>query len=256
MKLPSFLASASLLLVTAVAGCGDAPRSVVDPPDPGQPEPAFTAEFAGASDAQLRRAAIAGEGADAILGSFLTAFFAGVDDPTGCPRIVTEGNVTTVTGGCDADGTTFAGTAVLTNVQNAFGGTSAYDPTQPSTYVFDGYRMADASEDWAFDGMVWLSSDALEIDLVATMFSSLRMTIGADGAYTAAEGSFIDVDTLGTGEVTGAWSFADPPTGSFTLQGADRITFDFDDAVADCVPYTIDDAPAGELCSPEEEPQL
>ncbi len=253
MKLASFLASASasLLLATAVTGCGDDPTS-----PPGDDD--FTAEFAGADADTLRRAAVAGEGGDGLIATFSTMFFAGGDDPTGCPRIVTVGNVTTISGPCSGSDNSYEGVATLTNVPNPFGDGDDHDPSQPSTFAFEGFRASEPGDTVAFDGEVVSTANRLTVDLVATVFereatSALDLSYTDEGTYTANAGSWIDVAELGSAEVTGTWTFGgETPAGSFTLRGVDTITFDFDDIVGDCVPYLIDGAAAGELCDPGE----
>lgn len=234
MKSYTLLSTSLFLVATAACASDDTP--------------ALDATFADASDALLLRAQTAGVASDGVIAAFSTSGYAGVDSPAGCPRVITDGDTTTVTGGCTTEGgATISGRAILTNVPSF----DEEAPSEgPSTFEFEGFRTSDI---FAFDGTVTFADDTVVIDLIATIdgieaTSSLRLTSAGKGNVTADDGSWIEVTGLGAAAVSGVWGFGDPPTGTMTLDGADRITFDFDAATSECIPYSIDGTPAGSVC--------
>ncbi len=245
MKLSAFLASSLLLSTSFLAGCGA--------DDPADPE--LDAVFSSADQLHRERAIGAALGFDFGMAYFIGGAYAGQDVPDGCPVVVTDGDRTTVTGGCDSDSGRVDGRIVLDNVPALFTDDEP-DPSRPQLLTFDAYVADDDDGRWAIDGTIrfdpaagTLATDlGVELDGPAAT-TSLRMT-GEDGEpWTAGDGSWIDVDGIGAAAVSGTWSLdSDAPSGRMTLTGAEVLVLDLEAAVDGCIPYTIDGAAAGELC--------
>jgi hypothetical protein len=237
------LGSAAALTIAALPACGG---------DDG-------ATFAKASPEQLQRAFQAGSGADAGSVLLIGLFLSGADDPTACPRLATQGAVTTVTGGCtDAEGVRFDGSIRIDNLPGFFEENPAFDPSRPSRVTADDFRVRDGDQTTSIDGSV-------ELDW-STSVATIDLTIGFGGITTTSQlvlredrladtstadaGSSISVSGLGSAEVSGTWSLGgDFPEGAMTLRGADTIVFDIGGTTADgCIPYRISSGATGQLC--------
>jgi len=248
MKLPALLSSL-LLSTSLLTACGTDAE-----PDPDQD---LNAEFSSADELHRARAISTALGFDYGMAYFVGAAYSGLDEPDGCPRIVTDGSVTTVTGGCDGDSGRFDGRIVLDNVPQLFGGEDANDPTKPQVLTFEAFETEDEDGAWTIDGEIRLADLtqvsaqlALGIDGLNAS-SDLRMTCEAQDC-TAGAGSWVDVEGVGTASVSGTWNLdSDDPSGKVTLTGAEVLVVDLDAAADGCIPYSIDGAAAGELCDDE-----
>jgi hypothetical protein len=242
MKLPTFLASLSLLSLTALAGC-----------------PASDAHFADATDAQIARSYSAASGQDLASALFIGIIFSGAPTNTeSCPTIVTSGNDTTVAGGCDdEDGTHWDGTIVAHNMPGFLEANPEYDATEPSTVTFNQLHITATDGESRIDGVVSYSeADAhLEGDLTIDfegIETTVRMTLECtpENLCTPSEDAEIEISDLGGASIDGSWGFQ-PPAGAVALHGADDLTFDLAATDADgCVPYS--GAKSGLVCSESE----
>lgn len=240
-------------------GLDPSPDPTPDPtPDP-QPNPVDDtqpATFANADTAHLMRAVGAAGGIDAAMAQLMASIYAGAEvDPTGCPAITREGSVTHVSGGCTmTDGTVLSGSISLDNVQALFGD-APYDATRPSILVFADWR-GDDGEASGWDGQLRLEPDGRRIASMKTLQNglhaeiSMTLTCGADPSAlcTAADGSSIRIEGLGTASVSGAWAFANPPSGSIRLGGADVLTVDVAGSTRNCMSYEINGTPKTPIC--------
>lgn len=222
------------------------------------------ADFSRATELQRLRAITAGAGADAAMGFLIGSIMTPVPpEQSSCPRITRSGDTLTATGGCtDDSGDTIAGRIVAKNVPGFLGG-GGNDPTKPAVVTFEDFQMNDSSddnEDFAFDGSLTLSPDgSMSADLRVSMggvevwSDATWRRSGADRS-SADAGSAIEITNLGRAEIRGSWNMdSENPAGTLELHGADVLRANFDAVVNDCVPLTIDGAPAGQLCSNEEE---
>jgi len=235
LHLTSLGLSFALLSTATLAGC-----SGID----------HDARFADASLAQLGRAYTAASGADLNSAVQRSLAFVGASGPMACPKVVTEGQETTITGGCTTEGgERMEGSIEIHNAPQ----TPAYDPSQPSSFELD-FRIVQQSAAIRLDGHVELAETALSGDLrldaggiVST--SRLELACKADGPCTASPGSEIEIADLGGASVEGTWYTDDPPSGSVTVRGADVLVIDVGARDADgCVPYTIGDQ-RGSICA-------
>ena len=115
---------------------------------------------------------------------------------------------------------------------------------------------SDDNEDMTFDGTITLAPDAsMTADLHATMagvevWSDATWRRSAAERSTADAGSAIEIAGLGRATIQGSWNMdSDAPAGALELHGADVLRADFAAIANDCVPLTIDGAPAGQLCN-------
>ncbi len=243
-RLASLGLSSALFLGAALAGC-TAPEGT---------------RFADASPAQLDRTYRAASGHDLVSVLLLGSVFSGEHQPTGCPRIVTEGQDTTVTGGCTLEnGTRLEGEIALHNLPAWDADFPAHDPSQPASIELDfriafpegGGSMLDGRIDFAEEPEPRISGD-LTID-AAGITSTSRLTVACEveGPCTMAAGSEIEISDLGRASVEGTWHFEDPPTGQLTVRGADVLVFDVGGRESSrCVPYTVGDK-RGTVCAPD-----
>lgn len=141
-----------------------------------------------------------------------------------CPRITRSGDKLTATGGCtDDNGDTIAGRIVVKNVPGFLGGGN--DPTN-----------------------LHVSMGGVEVWSDATWRRSAADRSSADA------GSAIEITNVGRAEIRGSWNMdSENPAGALELHGADVLRANFDAVVNDCVPLTIDGAPAAQLCPTAEE---
>ncbi len=236
------------LMLAALAACSSSSKDT-------QP-----AQFKSADDAHLERALLTASGTDyeaALLFSALLSI-----PPSTCPAIAQQGAQTTLTGGCTTNaGSAVGGTATLENL----GANS--DSTQPATADFANFTLS-TSGNIAFDGTISLAPAApptvVTTDLDMTFggiagHSALIVQIPAaadgsstGGSLTAVAGSTVEIDGLGSAEVSGTWTIGEnggPSSGSLTLTGADTLVFNIAQGDSnDCYTYTIDDTGGGSLC--------
>src|SRR5262245_38326070 len=79
----------------------------------------------------------------------------GQNAPTSCPRVVTDRQDTTVTGGCtDEDGVRFEGSLEIHNLPGLEIENPAYDPSQSSSIELDFRVTSPQGEDVVLDGKV------------------------------------------------------------------------------------------------------
>lgn len=249
-RLPRLLYSLATATTIQLAACG------------GDAEPAEPARFAEATELERMRAITAAAGVDAAIGLFMTSVLTSIPpEESSCPRITRSGDTTTATGGCpDDNGDMIRGRIVARNVPGFLGGD--HDPSRPSEITFEDFRMDDTSdedEDLAFDGSLTLSpGGAMTADLRVTMAgvevaSDATWRSAAAGRTSADAGSTIELTGVGRAEIRGSWNMSsDAPAGALELHGADLLRANFDAISNDCVPLTIDGAPAGELCNTDE----
>jgi hypothetical protein len=223
----------------------------------GDPEPADPIHFAQTTELQRLRAITAGASGDAAMGFFIGAIMTSVpQEQSTCPRITRSGDTLTATGGCTSDsGDRIEGRVVAKNVPGFLGGGN--DMSKPAVVTFEDFRMDDSSddnEDFVFDGTVTLSPDAsMTADLHVSM---LGLEVWSDATWnrtaertTARAGSAIELAGLGRATIEGSWNMdSESPAGALELHGTDVLRANFDAVANDCVPLTIDGAPAGQLC--------
>lgn len=221
------------LLAAGLAGCAEseAPRADARQAD---------ARFAEATPAQLKRVYSASTGGELAWGLFYGAIFAGRNDTTQCPAIVTTGQDTTVTGDCTSeDGTHAEGMIAIHNLP----GTSAYDESEPSSIDFD-FRISHQDKHYGFDGRIERDRWGVTGDLVTErhgITSTSRVTVACNdrGTCSTSDDSEIEISELGSGTVEGSWSSA--PSGTLIVRGIDKLTFDMSRNEDGCMPYTIGD---------------
>ncbi len=222
--------------------------------DDGAPAP--TAEFSRKDDAHLHRTAFAATGGDAFYLRLAGALYAG-EDSAGCPSVSTTGAVTTVTGGCTLDsGQRAEGTLTLTNVES-FLGPSAYDPSQPSRYEARGWRIDQGDGPEASDGVVTLTPTANGVEMVAKLDTTLwGIRTSFVGTYVCPEGglckiaagSRLDVDGVGSAELSGEFDFDVVPGGTVTVAGVEKLTVVIDGSTERCFQVAIDGGPVRAAC--------
>lgn len=229
----------------------------------GDAEPADPAHFAQTTEVQRLRAITAAGGVDAAMGFFMASVMTSVPpESSTCPRITRAGDTFTASGGCtDDNGDRIEGRIVARNIPGFLGGGN--DPSKPATVTFEDFRIDDTSdenEDFTFDGTLSLAPDAsMTADLHVTMqglevWSDATWRRGANDRSSADAGSAIELGGIGRAEIRGSWNMdSDSPAGALELHGADVLRANFDAVVNDCVPLTIDGAPAGQLCSTADE---
>jgi len=244
-KLASILASASFLFVAACGGDGGSARD---------------AKFVGADAGHMSRAFTAAAGLDAAEALFIGVAFVGAPaSTTACPQIAHDGNRTTVKGGCTtAKGDKIEGSATFENVPNLTGG--GYDATKPTKLEFDSYSVnADKTkaDGVIIDGSVTITKTSLVTELGVTTagiesHSAIELDQNGDGTMTAKGGSSVEIDKLGSADVSGTWKLGKNGGGSgkITLTGKDTLVFDIGAVDASgCYPYSINGTASGKECS-------
>lgn len=239
MKLTTFLASSTLLALAACNGGGGDGN----------------ARFSDADAPHLSRAFEAASGVDYGLALSVGIGYSGAPTSAACPSVEHSGADTTVTGGCaSADGTKYTGTVSIENAP--LGSTSGgYDPTMPTVVTFDGFGIDDGTSPILLDGEVELARGSIITQLDAT-YGGIHAR--GDMTYTfdpvtqdtiASAGSTIDVDGVGSADVSGTWSFASedqngnvvPAHGSISLAGAETLVVDLaQQSASGCYATTID----------------
>jgi hypothetical protein len=223
----------------------------------GDAEPADPIHFAQSTDVQRQRAVVAGVGGDAAMGFIMASIMTSVPpEQSACPAITRSGDTVTATGGCaQPDGDRVEGRVVAKNLPGFLGGGN--DPSKPAVVTFEDFHLDDSSddnEDWIFDGTLTLNPDAsMTADLHTTM---LGIEAWCDATWnrtadrsTARAGSAIELEGLGRATIEGSWNMdSDAPAGTLELHGADVLRANFGATANDCVPLTIDGAPAGQFC--------
>ena len=241
--------STSLLSLTALAGC------------PGS-ETEYDAKFAEATDAQLQRSFAASAGGDlesALLIGIL--FSGGASEPGACPTVTTDGQDTTVTGGCTTeDGDRWDGSIEIHNLPGFFVENPAYDPEAPSSVVFDLHIIPFGGGDEVdLSGSVEVAEGSASSDFTVDaegIETTSRLTLECEdeGPCTAASGSEIIVEGLGGAAVEGTWSLGEEASGEVRVKGADTLVFDMASRDENgCVDYAIGDR-TGQVCGEGDEP--
>jgi hypothetical protein len=230
---------ASTLLPFTVA-CGDS---------------AEPARFADATPEQLEHALHVAQGGDRDIALRFAAGFAGGNAPDACPSVVTDGDVTTVTGGCvDENGERVEGSIVIENMNGILA--PDRDPTRPGRAVFDELvTIGDDGAELVLDGTVELNptNPVLVVDLAVTTgdartVSDLSLHCDDDGICELGDGSAIELDGLGAATIEGLWSTT-LPIGAVFVHGADTVIFDISASEGTgCVDYHLDDGTVGQLC--------
>jgi hypothetical protein len=226
--------SFSLLSVAALAGCPSSND--------------HDARFADATDQQLQRSLSSASGTDLVMGLFIGSILSGGNSEPGvCPSIVTSGDTTTVTGGCTTeDGDVWDGTIVV--VANEAELSVDYDL---HIAVAVGDDEVDLRGSIVADNEAQTIVGDFTIDAEG-IYSTSRVSLGCetDGPCTASPDSEIEIENLGGAGVSGSWSLGDVPSGSVTLEGADKIVFDMSTRDANgCVSFTLGDE-TGTVCDP------
>jgi hypothetical protein len=223
-----------------------------------------TAEFATASDAQLRRTIGAMRVGDLATLYIIGAFTSGTNSDA-CPGIVSSGAVTTITGGCtNDDGDRLDGRIVVTNVQPVFATNPSYDPAQPSTVEAFDFTVVGTDGTESIDGKVTQTVTGGSADNGGVVTGSTDVTVegiavhseigfscDASELCTLRDESWIDVDGLGGAVLTGTFRFDDPATGTITATGADTLVMDVATTDDDCVTFRIDGGATRQLCDPD-----
>lgn len=215
------------------------------------------ASFAKASDLQKQRAIAAAGPTDAALGLVYGSILAGLPADETCPKISHSGDTFTVTTNCTTEsGDKLSGTLTGKNLPSFFG-EDEHDPSKPSIVTFENFSIDDTSddnEDVTLDGKVTLNSDtSLTADFSATLggikvYSDATWNRTAERT-TAAEGSYVEVDGLGSADIKGSWNLdSDAPAGVLELHGSDVLKADFGATASGCVPLTVDGNAAGQIC--------
>jgi len=140
--------SALLVAAAALAGCNEQ-----------------QARFADATPAQIDRAYSASSGIDLGLGVLIATAWSGLNDSTSCPAVVTQGQDTTVSGGCTGDdGTRLDGSIAIHNLPGLVDN-PAYDPSKSSSVEFDFRVTPPGAEEVGFNGHVDLDPSGVTDDL-------------------------------------------------------------------------------------------
>ena len=250
MRLPAL----TVALLAALPGCdtGDTDDREVQPDSTVEPKDTFR----DASPAQLRHAAAAASGADALTLGLLGAVYSQRDEPASCPRVATSGRVTTVTGGCtDEDGKRVDGTLVIDNLRPAFGDDPDIDRTAPARLTADELTLATDEGTVRFHGMTISdpTANTLAIALAVTDGGSTRrgdlvVAVDPQDVFTATAGATIEVEGLGQASVEGTWRL-EPQLGAFTLRiGESSAIFDVA-ASTECFHYVLSDGIPRNLCN-------
>jgi hypothetical protein len=237
LRITSILLSSSLLSVVALAGCAESGASSEE------------TSFADATPAQLERVYSASAGHDLGSALILGAVFSGENDTGGCPAIVTQGQDTTVTGGCTMeDGGRVDGSIAIHNL-NGFEENPAYDPAEPGFVKLDFHVTTSQGERIDLDGRVDFNG-RVELDGVRVqgdltigaggVGSTSRLTLSCvDGTCTILPGSEIELSDLGGGSVEGTWGTG-ASSGRVTVRGADVLVIDIaGQDEKQCAPYEI-----------------
>ncbi len=242
-----FVPAAALAALATLAGC------------PGGSD--LDATFVDATPAQLERALQVGSGGDGGSAYFLGMLLSQQDAPEDCPRLVTSGATTTVTGGCDTDGGgRIEGRIVIENVPPFFAEDPDIDPDAPSSVSYDNFHVVDGDDDIFIDGVVELDpvTQAAAIDLTVRAegieaTSQLTLSCDATDLCSAAEGGEVEIVGIGRAAIEGSWRLDEPAEGTLTLRGADTVVFDVGASADNCVPYTLADGTTGEVCDTDEQ---
>jgi hypothetical protein len=225
--------------------------------------PAGDARFAQASEEQLWRVYSATFVADMLGVAIRANWDASQEDRDECPAIRHSGTLTVVTGGCEYEDVQHLGTTRIHNVEAPFSDIATYDPSQPSLVEYDATSIISPRVVRELDGSVrWGPRDEHGV-MRSTSELSVRDTSTHSGdvrSHTSGE-STCDRDNnctlLGTIAIDG---LGDAPFATYiraedakiVLRGADVLTFDLDALTEECVPWSVDDGPSGELCEPPE----
>lgn len=241
LRFASLFLSSSLLSVVALAGCAESGASSDE------------VSFADATPAQLGRVYSASAGEDLAAALVLGVGFAGQNDPGSCPATVTQGQDTTVTGGCTMkDGARVDGSIAIHNL-NGFVENPAYDPSQPGFVKLDFHVTTLQGKRIDLDGRVDFSGPdkpdgtRLQGDLTISaggVDSISHLTLSCvDETCTTLPGSEIELSDLGGGSVEGTWEGywgIGAWSGRLTVRGADVLVIDIaNQDEKQCAPYKI-----------------
>jgi hypothetical protein len=209
-----------------------------------------TLSFKDRTDTELSQLINAAGGTEMFMAQSELDQFAGSTDP--CPAVAVSGDTITLTGGCTTmDGTTIAGSAVLTNP-------TAWDQVMysyqnPSDYELSGFSLTTGSQTMSFDGRITISNSftVYDADLTSTVLgTSIRSDIHYEcdqGSQTCSlSGSGIELVGVGGALVSGSVKNAQTgQTESYTLQGVDTLKAT---VATGCVAYTISDSSMAKVC--------
>jgi hypothetical protein len=216
--------------------------------------------FAQTTDLQRQRAVAAGVGGDELMGYLIGTVTTSVPpEQSSCPTITRSGDTITATGGCtDPSGDRIEGRIIAKNVRGFVGGSN--DPSKPEVMTFEDFHLDGdgPSDDFIFDGTITIDIDgSMTADLHTTMagievWSDATWT-SSSNRTTARDGSTIELEGLGRAAIEGSWNMSsDAPAGTLELRGADVLRANFGATANECVPITVDGAPAGQFCSMNE----
>jgi len=228
-------------------------------------EPTGDATFAGASSAE-RNAAIELARGFYTANAMLATFAAQLDNAEfNCPTLEQRGDSIGYIGGCATeDGSVYAGEMWLTNVPSF---ADVFEPTfdadQPMKLVFDGFSMTRAGMVFSVDGQIDQSSPDpvgpyTTSTNIAGSLAGVEFSVGDELACNAfveggrecdyVAGSVASLGGVGTFTLSGKLITGDAIGGWLALGGLDRLRVDFDAAVDNCAPYTIDDSLTSDYC--------
>lgn len=246
----------SRVILIAVPAALFAAACTDDDPDGPVEEPGDrNAVFSTADSATMRRVLRSIQGNDVLAVTVVGMSFSG-DDRAGCPAVVSEGPVTTVTGGCSNDeGVRVDGRLVLTNVR-ALGGNPAVDPTRPGTIEAFGWQV---TSDLAYrmDGRVVMTAvdgdpargQTLEADVDVELdgfpvHAELALVDDDQEFSTYQPGSWIHLDGIGSADLSGTFRATGVLGGNgvITATGAETLTYEVFQ-LGDCDAYSIDGGP-------------
>jgi hypothetical protein len=227
---------ASLLVLV---GCGGGGSTNVKP----------TLSFKDRTDAELAELINAAGGTDMFMAQSEVDQFAGSTDP--CPAVAASGNTITLTGGCTTqDGTTIAGTAVVTNP--VAWDQVMYNYSDDSDYELTGFALTTGSQTMTFDGRVTISSSftVYDADLTSSVLgTAIRSDIHYEcdqGSQTCdLSGSGIELVGVGGALVSGSVKVGQTASASYTLKGTDTLKAT---VTQGCVAYTISDSTTAKVC--------
>jgi hypothetical protein len=204
------------------------------------------AVFAGRTDTQIDRAVVAVTGGDLFMATFMAVIYE--HTPAGqCPSVTQDAQGRAhVQGGCTtSDGTQLTGAAIIDNVPDASGKNA--DPTRPGTLQFEQLTITQAAGTTSFDGTLELDGNGAIASLdvgFGGIVAHDDFSYHCDTQCTYDAGSMLDVDGIGTADVSGTFTLTSPQQVMLTLRGADEL--DLQDRNG-CVAYS--GAATGMLCA-------
>jgi hypothetical protein len=229
------------LALLVMVGCGGGGGSTDVKP---------TLSFKDRTDVELSQLVNAAGGTDMFLAENEVDQFSSSTDA--CPAVTVSGNTITLTGGCTTtDGTTIAGSAVVTNP--VAWDQIDYNYQDATDYELSALTLTTSSQTMMFDGRITISGNFTVYDADVTT-NMLGTAIRSDIHYECDQGSKTcdlsgsGIELVGVGGALVSGSVKVAQTGqsaSYTLQGTDTLKAM---VTTGCVAYTISDSSSAKTC--------